>query len=199
MNERESLALAHFAAIDESDTQQRTPDGRTLATAHHQTLARWVARLGVDASAALRLAARCQHLGRHRTLRTDFADGVLGYKKWRATAAQRSADLAETILAETGWDATTIQRVRELVTKKNLSKDVEVQLLEDAICLTFIELQLADFAAKHPTEKVDDIVIKTWAKMSPQGKREALALLVDPPENLKEITARLGPILAAKA
>jgi len=51
-----------------------------------------------------------------------------------------------------------------------------VQTLEDVICLVFLQYYLADFAAKHPQDKVLDIIRKTWHKMSPAGQTAALAL-----------------------
>ena len=40
-------------------------------------------------------------------------------------------------------------------------------------------IYLADFAAKHESDKVVGILRKTWAKMSPLGRRAALALPFD--------------------
>ena len=49
-----------------------------------------------------------------------------------------------------GWDEATIARVEDLVHKRGLGKvsDADVQALEDALCLVFIETQYDELAAK---------------------------------------------------
>jgi ribosomal protein L10 len=46
-------------------------------------------------------------------------------------------------------------------------------VLEDVICLVFIEYYLEDFAEKHEPQKVVDILHKTLKKMSPRAIEEA--------------------------
>ncbi len=166
----------------------RDPSG--AAPRYHAALARWVDLIAPDASVALRLAARCQHLGRHGIPRSDYPEGLAGYKRWRAAAALEHARLAGEILRSAGYDQTTIDRVGDLLVKKGLRRDPEVQSFEDAICLTFLEVDFAAFAAKHPDEKVIDIVRKTWAKMSPRGHEAALAFAASLPDTLRELTLR---------
>jgi hypothetical protein len=72
-----------------------------------------------------------------------------------------------------------IDRVQALVRKERLKRDREVQVLEDVVCVVFLAHYLADFAAKHESDKVVEILRKTWAKMSPLGRRAALALPFD--------------------
>ena len=40
----------------------------------------------------------------------------------------------------------------------------------------FLDYYFEEFAAKHPDEKVIDILQKTWVKMSQEGQAEALKL-----------------------
>jgi hypothetical protein len=193
-------ALRRFAEVHAEDPQRVVTDRGTepLAVAHHRRVAHWVDALLPSAPPALRLAAGCQHLGRHRMPRSEFPEGVLGYKKWRTTAARRQAELADALLLAAGWEAPTRARVSELLTKKGLGRDAEVQVLEDAVCLTFLELELEGFARKHPAEKVDDILKKTWAKMSPAGHAAALAMLGAATGEVAVIAARVGPSLSAR-
>jgi len=53
----------------------------------------------------------------------------------------------------------------------------EAQLLEDVICLVFLEHYFAEFAKGHDEEKVIGILRKTWRKMSDRGHEAALKLL----------------------
>jgi hypothetical protein len=48
--------------------------------------------------------------------------------------------------------------------------------MEDALCLSFLEHEYAEFSAKHEDEKVIDIVKKTWGKMSERAHELALSL-----------------------
>jgi hypothetical protein len=194
---RLDAARARFFALHAEDPR-RVRDGErevSFETAYHARLERWVDRLDPEAGPPLRLAAMCQHVGRHALPRSDFPEGVLGYKKWRATQAQRHARIAEEVLRATGWDEATVLRVRELLTKKGLGRDPDVQLLEDAVCVAFLDGELAEFAAKHPEEKVIDVLQKTWAKMSPAGHAAALPVVRDAPAVLRTLVDRaLGSV-----
>ena len=46
-----------------------------------------------------------------------------------------------------------------------------MQTLEDALCLAFIETQLASFSTQHSQEKVIDIIARSLAKMSEAGRK----------------------------
>ena len=77
--------------------------------------------------------------------------------------------------------------LRDFLIKKRLKSDPEVQLFEDAICLTFVENQLADFADKHDDAKLIDVLRKTWAKMTSAGHQQARALLDRLPQRAREL------------
>ena len=129
-----------------------------------------------DASEALQLAARCQHIRRWAISRQDFPMDVQGYNKWRNSLKKYHAEVAGQILQEVGYDPEIIERVQFLVQKRQLKIDPEVQLLEDIICLVFLKYYFLDFARQHEEAKVIDIVQKTWRKMTPQGHQLALQL-----------------------
>lgn len=171
-------AVAAFCAVHDEDP--RTLAGEPHSALYHRRLAHWVDALREDDPAGapepLRLAAWCQHLRRWALPRTDFPEGLSGYKRWRSELARRHAAEAEEVLRAVGYGDETVARVRALLIKKGLRVDADVQTLEDAICLTFLENEYVDFAAKHPDDKVVDILAKTWKKMSPQGHAAALAL-----------------------
>ncbi len=169
-NERFAQAQARFAAVHATD-----PDAR--ATGYHERLMHWVLALaGPTASEPLQLAAGCQHIRRWALPRDAYPLGRVGYKQWRSKLAQMHADEAEQILREVGYGDPTVTRVRALLLKKGLHANAEVQLFEDAICLTFIERQLAAFARQHDEDKLVSILRKTWKKMSPQGHSAATKL-----------------------
>ena len=142
-------------------------------------LNRWVLRLQANASESLQLAARSQHLERWKIPRSDFPTGRLGYLNWRKKLAQFHASRAEEILGAVGYPAEMIQRVRELNLKQDIRHDPETQVLEDALCLVFLESQLSEFSEKTEDAKLVEIIRRTWKKMSSKGREMALQLNLD--------------------
>ncbi len=141
-----------------------------------ERLAAWVAKLEPNASEALRLAARCQHIRRWEIPRASFPEGRVGYLQWRTQLGRFHADTAARILEAVGYESETVAAVRRINLKQNLHSNPDSQTIEDALCLEFLEFEFAVFAAKHPDEKVLEIVRKTWKKMSPRGHEFALKL-----------------------
>ena len=92
------------------------------------------------------------------------------------------------ILREVGYDDAAIGRVQALLRKERLKADPDVQLLEDVICLVFLQHYLADFATQHDAEKLADILRKTWRKMSDRGR--AAALEIDLAPDLRALVIR---------
>lgn len=136
----------------------------------------WVLRLSPQASEALRLAARCQHVCRWMIPRKSYEMTRTGYLKWRADLKQFHAKKSGEILAEAGYQDNMITRVQALNLKNNLAADPECQTLEDALCLVTIEHQLAGLMERTEPEKMLRIVRKTWKKMSPKAREHALEL-----------------------
>ncbi|HWH70276.1 MAG TPA: DUF4202 domain-containing protein, partial [Candidatus Sulfotelmatobacter sp.] len=70
-----------------------------------QWLTAWVLRLCPEASEALRLAARCQHLCRWQVPRETYPMTRAGYLQWRAHLKQFHAQKAGEILRELDYSA----------------------------------------------------------------------------------------------
>jgi hypothetical protein len=145
-----------------------------------QRMSACLARVAPDAPEAVQLAARCQHIRRWSIPRQDFPMTRPGYHQWRNTLKKYHAELAGQLMAQAGYAPDMITRVQELVQKLRLKDDPEVQLLEDVICLVFLEYYFLPFAAQHPEEKVLEIVQKTWPKMTERGHALALQLPFTP-------------------
>ena len=141
-----------------------------------ERLTNWVLRLCPNASRELRLAARCQHICRWEIPRDSYPMTRAGYLQWRATLKKFHAQKAGEILREVGYDENTVHRVQELNLKKNFPNDPEGRVLEDALCLVFLETQFAETIAKTGDEKMLGILQKTWRKMTPQAREIALTL-----------------------
>jgi hypothetical protein len=141
-----------------------------------QRLTHWVLRLCPDASEELRLAARCQHLCRWEIPRPSYPMTRAGYLQWRAALKQFHAQKAGDILREAGYPEAVIGRVQDLNLKKHFPADPEARVLEDALCLVFLEFQLANLAAKSDDAKMINALRKSWGKMTEVARAEALKL-----------------------
>lgn len=161
----------------------RTTDGRAAELVYGERVEAWVARLVPDASPALRLAARAQHLERWLTPRATFPDGKVGYLTWRRSLYTKQAERAKALALEAGVPAADAADIATWVSKTSLKANAGSQALEDAACLVFLENEIGAFAAQHadyPREKFIDILRKTWRKMSPRAQEFALGLDLPP-------------------
>ncbi len=129
-----------------------------------------------DAPESVKLAARAQHIRRWEVPRESYPEGRAGYLKWRTDLYKRHGDIAAEIMQQVGYDTETIERVRTLLRKRGLKTDPDVQLLEDVICLVFLEHYFHDFAKKHDEDKLVSIVQKTWKKMTERAHEAALRM-----------------------
>ena len=129
-----------------------------------------------DASEALRLTARCQHICRWEIPRESYDMDRSGYLTWRQDLKKFHAQKAAEILNDVGYDGHIIDEVKFLLQKKALKRNRDTQRLEDVICLVFLEFYFESFAAEHPEDKIIDILQKTWRKMSEEGRQAALRL-----------------------
>lgn len=171
-------ALSAFHGVSAADPERiRTAAGeRPRELVQAERLEAWIRRLDPEPSEALLLAAHCQHLGRFLSPRTTYPEGRLGYLRWRSDLAKAHAARATELLQQAGYDEETIERVRTITLKLGLRLHPDVQTMEDALCLSFLEHDYAEFSEKHTDEKLVDIVAKTWRKMSPRARGLALTL-----------------------
>ncbi len=181
--EQFALALEKIDAANAADPKRIPYEGKEIPgeVLYGRRMSAWLERLYPEASPALRLAARAQHIRRWEVPRDQYPTGRTGYLRWRTALYAFHAEAAAEILSEIGYDPETTQRVRYLIQKKNLTRDAETQALEDVVCLVFLEFYFADFSERHPAEKVIDIVRKTWRKMSEIARTAALTLPLQPP------------------
>jgi hypothetical protein len=172
-----------FNAFDEYNSRDpHTEDwkGKTYPKEllYHHRMTERLSSYFPDAPEYLRLAARCQHIGRWEIARNAYPIDRKGYLQWRTAEKIHHTKIAEPILKECGYDEDTIEKVKSLLMKKELTTNPDTQVLEDVVCLVFMEFYLDDFAAQHTDEKVVDILRKTLKKMSPRCIEESQYLKV---------------------
>ncbi len=179
------MATSRFErAIEGFDRANREDPNRVVADGVEQPkellyARRMTARLdrfAPDAPEPVRLAARSQHIRRWTVSRTDYPEGRDGYRRWRTDLARFHASIAAVILREVGYDDAAVVRVESLLRKERLKTDTDVQLLEDVICLVFLEHYLSDFVQKQDDAALVGVLRKTWRKMSDHGRQAALEL-----------------------
>ena len=180
--ERFNAAIARFDAANAEDPTTEMFQGAVYPKEllYAQRMTTWLHKLAPDASEALCLAVRCQHIRRWTIPRHTYPMDRTGYLRWRTTLAKFHADTAAAILHEVGYDDAIIRRAQTLLRKEGLKRDPEVQCLEDVVCLVFLENYLAEFATQHDEAKIIDILQKTWKKMSSHGHEVALTLPMSP-------------------
>lgn len=177
MNQLEQT-LAAFDAANAQDPNTETVNGKPIAKEliYGQRMTAQLHTFFPNPSEELQLATRSQHICRWKIPRSDYPMDRQGYKKWRLDLAIFHGETAGDILLQNGYTNDTVQRVKDLLLKRSLKRDEEVQALEDVACLVFIEFYLEDFATKHDETKLIDIIQKTWNKMSEAGHSAALKL-----------------------
>jgi hypothetical protein len=196
-SDRLSTLLARLDALNSEDPNTEIVEGRPVPRelAYAQRLTDWVLRLRPDASEALRIAARGQHVQRWTIPRERYPRTRQGYLKWRETLKAFHMDTVSRLMREAGYPETEIERVRVIMSKRRLADDPDTQALEDALCLVFLETQFADLRRKEPPETMAQILRKTWRKMSPQARAAArqLALGEEEKKLLNEALAAASP------
>jgi hypothetical protein len=178
MNERFERAIALIDARNRDDPNTIVVRGerRPKEQAHSELVFEWVKRLRPDAGEALLLAARAHHVRRWEIPRASYPEGRVAYLKWRNALQQVHAAELRAAMLEAGYDDATTGRAEFIVRKRDLARDPDVRILEDAICLVFLETQFHQISAKLDRAKMVDVLRKTMRKMSPPGIAAAAAL-----------------------
>jgi Domain of unknown function (DUF4202) len=175
-----------LAAIDAANAADPVA-GRALT--YGKRMSARLARYEPRASEALQIAARAQHIERWAIPRDSYPMDRIGYLKWRKDLQHHHAKRASDLMAAAGYGESEIARVAALLRKEALKSNEETQILEDVICLVFLEHEAPDFIAKHGDAKVMDILAKTAKKMSPRGVQAIAKLPLVP--RLKGLLAAL--------
>ena len=171
-----AIALIDKKNAEDENTYQVSGLEYPKELLYSQRMTRTLLRFEPNASKALQIAARAQHICRWKIQRDEYPMDRVGYLKWRETLKKMHADITGEILQQVNFDVQFTNRVQKIILKKLMKKNEESQTLEDTICLVFLDYYFDEFAAKHSDEKVIDILQKTWVKMSAKGHEAALKI-----------------------
>ena len=190
-------AIAKFDAANAQDPNQENFQGKTYPKEllYAERMTAMLAQFAPDATEAVQLAARSQHICRWKSPRNAYPMDGVGYKQWRTDLYKFHGETAAAIMREVGYDDDMIARVQALLRKEKLKVNPQTQMLEDVAGLVFLQHYLADFVSKYShyeEEKLLGILRKTWRKMSDNGHAAALNLNYTP-----EILAVIQKALAS--
>lgn len=190
-------AIAKFDAANAQDPNQENFQGKTYPKEllYAERMTAMLAQFAPDATEAVQLAARSQHICRWKSPRNAYPMDGVGYKQWRTDLYKFHGETAAAIMREVGYDDDMIARVQALLRKEKLKVNPQTQMLEDVAGLVFLQHYLADFVSKYShydEEKLLNILRKTWRKMSDSGHAVALNLNYTP-----EILAVIQKALAS--
>ena len=180
--DRLQRAVQLFDEANSQDPNTETYEGKTYPkeVLYAMRMSERLEQFYPNASEVLQLTARCQHICRWKIPRDSYEINREGYLRWRQALKKFHAQKATEILESVGYDQETIDQMAFLLEKKQLKKNKDTQILEDVICLVFLEYYFEPFAQKYPESKTIDIIQKTWRKMSNQGHEAALQLPLSP-------------------
>lgn len=174
------LATIDAANVRDPNVSEAGGRAEPAELVYGRRMSETLAHLAPDASVHLRIAARGQHIERWTSPRKSYPDGRAGYLKWRKDLKDFHASRVGEIMAAAGYGAEDIARVASLIRKEWLKLDPEAQMLEDVVCVVFLEHYIGPFMAKTEQAKLPGILAKTWRKMSPLGHEYASKLSLDP-------------------
>ena len=182
-------AIAAFDLANAEDPNMEICEGKEYPKEllYAQRMTEMQERYAPEATEAVKLAVRAQHIQRWKIPRSFYSMDKPGYMLWRTGLYKFHAETAGEWMTAVGYDEQMVERVKAIVSKKGLKVDVETQLMEDVVDLVFIEHYMTGFAGLHPEydeAKWIQIIRKTWQKMSPRAHEFALAGKIKLPEAL---------------
>lgn len=189
-------AISKFDAANAEDPNKEIFEGKEYPKEllYARRMTDMLQRFAPDASEAVQLAVRAQHICRWKIPRDNYPMDKAGYMQWRTYLYKYHGETAGGIMREAGYDEDMIGKLKSLLRKEKLKLNPETQMLEDVVDLVFLEHYLADFVHKYShyeEEKLLDILRKTWKKMSERGHEAALKLDYTP-EMLAVVKKALG-------
>ncbi len=193
MNSRFESAIQAIDLQNSDDPQLLLYEGERYPKEilHSELMTKWVKELDSSAGETQLLAARASHLRRWELPRQSYPSGRAGYLRWRREQAKRHSQLTGKILKDARYEEQTVSRVMEIIQKKGLKSDSQVQTHEDALCLVFLQTQyeslkdrfIKEEGREQGLKKLAGVIQKTLAKMSKKAGARAEKIL----EELEQI------------
>ena len=193
VSDRFKDAIARIDAANGTDPNKEMFEGKEYPKEllYSERMTAWLHKFEPNASEALQLAARAQHIRRWAIPRSEYPMNRKGYNDWRTTLAKFHGDTTAAIMKQAGYDDAMCEKVKELLLKDRIKlDDPDGQALEDVICLVFLAYYFIPFAPHYTEPKLISIVQKTWKKMSERGHTAALELAPALPADLLAVVQK---------
>ncbi len=183
-------AVEGFDALNAEDPNtESTPDGPVAKELlYARRMSDRLSQFVPDASELIKLAGRAQHICRWKIPRAAYPMTRQGYLRWRKELGAFHAETAGTVMRECGYAEAAIEEVASILRKERLKLNPAAQILEDVACLVFLEHYFGGFAPTQDEEKLLNILRRTWAKMSAEGRQAALTLTL--PDHLAALVQK---------
>lgn len=171
-------ALERFDGENRADPRKVEYQGKSYSREylHAVKVHEWVLKLNPQAPPALILASRSNAIRRWEIPRDSYPRTTAGYHRWRKALQKFHAQTAGNILKEEGVEEEVIRNTKALILMENFPADPDTQVLEDADCLTFLEIKFDGYIGQWDESKTVRILKGTLKKMSPAARATALEL-----------------------
>ncbi|MDI1287838.1 MAG: DUF4202 domain-containing protein [Reyranella sp.] len=181
LSPRFQAVIDDIDAANAQDPRQDSVAGtlRPREVVYSERMSECLALLYPEASEALRIAARAQHICRWQIPRQNYRLGREGYNAWRSACRDHHGALTSAIMRRHGYAENEIAQAAKIIRKEQLKRDPESQALENVVAVVFVQHYLDEFVADHKDyddAKLADILKKTLRKMDPTGHAAVLAL-----------------------
>lgn len=178
---RLQAVISEIDAANAQDPRKELANGSSYPreVIYSERLSACLSRLYPEASEALRIAARAQHIRRWEIPRSGYPLGRDGYNAWRTACRDHHAALTSAIMRRHGYAEGEIAQVVKSIRKEQLKRDPESQALENVVAVVFVQHYLEAFVADHKDyddAKLAGILRKTLRKMDAAGHAAVLAL-----------------------
>ncbi|QQR81042.1 MAG: DUF4202 family protein [Deltaproteobacteria bacterium] len=109
-----------------------------------------------------------------------YPEGSKGYHEYRYAQSKLSADFVEKKLREENFSPERLKKIRSIMMNRDVSPFPEGQVLEDALCLAFLEIKFEGYIPEWGEDKYIRILQNTLVKMSEKAKGLALTISYSP-------------------
>src|ERR1035437_6230166 len=115
-------AINAFDQANSQDPNVEIADGREYPKEllYAQRMSDMQERYAPEASEAVKLAVRAQHIQRWKSPRSDYPMNRQGYLQWRTGLYKFHGETASNLMKQSGYDVEMAERVRAIISKKGL-------------------------------------------------------------------------------
>src|SRR5687768_14925388 len=129
MSDRLAGVIAAIDGVNARDPNSVVVNGATEPSelVYSRRMSAMLNRFAPEASVHLKIAARAQHIERWTSARSAYAEGRIGYLRWRTDLKNYHAERTGQLMSACGYEKVEIARVKSLIRKDKLKYGPEAQ------------------------------------------------------------------------